>query len=118
MQGEGEEAGQEAVPKENHADAAQERSGDVPWLPNPVTLAAIRARKEVGAFDRLDPRRALQLGEMVRMTAGAFEDMVGRLVELRDQDRVVVLLELLGRAVPAQLSRTRPITRAAESVAE
>jgi hypothetical protein len=29
--------------------------------------------------------------------------MVGRLVELRDQDRVVVLLELLGRAVRAQL---------------
>jgi len=60
--------------------------------------------EEVGAFDRLDPRRALQLGKMVRMTAGAFEDMVGRLVELRDQDRVVVLLELLGRAVPAQPS--------------
>ena len=37
------------------------------------------------------------------MTAGAFEDMVGMLVELRDQDRIVVLLELLGRAVRAQL---------------
>jgi len=94
------------------------RAGDEP-SPVPLgILAAIRARKEVGAFDRLDPRRALQLGEMVRMTAGAFEDMVGRLVELRDQDRVVVLLELLERALPAQLSRTRPITRAAESVAE
>jgi hypothetical protein len=29
--------------------------------------------------------------------------MVGRLVELRDQDRVVVLLDLLGRTVRAQL---------------
>jgi len=29
--------------------------------------------------------------------------MIGRLVELRDQDRVVVLLELLGRTVRAQL---------------
>jgi len=29
--------------------------------------------------------------------------MVGMLVELRDQDRIVVLLELLGRAVRAQL---------------
>jgi len=27
-----------------------------------------------------------------------------RLVELRDQDRVVVLLDLLGRSVPAQLT--------------
>jgi len=39
----------------------------------------------------------------VRVTAGALEDMVGRLVELRDQDRVVVLLDLLGRTVRAQL---------------
>jgi hypothetical protein len=29
--------------------------------------------------------------------------MIGRLVELRDQDRVVVLLDLLGRAVRAHL---------------
>ena len=29
--------------------------------------------------------------------------MIGRLVELRDQDRVVVLLDLLGRTVRAQL---------------
>jgi hypothetical protein len=37
------------------------------------------------------------------MTAGAFEDMVGKLVELRDQYRVIVLLELFGRGVRAQL---------------
>ena len=37
------------------------------------------------------------------MTAGTADDMVGKLVELRDQDRVVVLLELLGRGVRAQL---------------
>ena len=37
------------------------------------------------------------------MTTGAFEDMVGTLVELRDQERIVVLLEWLGRLVRAQL---------------
>jgi hypothetical protein len=35
--------------------------------------------------------------------AGAFEDMIARLVELRDRDGVVVLLELLGRSVRAEL---------------
>jgi transcription antitermination factor NusG len=60
-------------------------------------------REEAGDFDRLDPRVSLRLGELVRVTAGALEDMVGRLVELRDQDRVVVLLDLLGRTVRAQL---------------
>ena len=59
-------------------------------------LAATREREELGAFDRLDPRQSLSLGNQVRVTADAFEDMVGRLVELRDHDRVVVLLELLG----------------------
>jgi len=66
-------------------------------------VAMIREREEAGGFDRLDPRQSLRIGELVRVTAGALEDMVGRLVELRDQDRVVVLLDLLGRAVPAQL---------------
>lgn len=79
------------------------RAGDEPTPVPPEVIVAIREREEIGAFDRLDPRRLLRVGGPVRVTAGAFEDMVGRLVELRDHDRVVVLLELLGRAVPAQL---------------
>jgi transcription antitermination factor NusG len=77
----------------------------------PEVVGAIREREECGAFDRLDPRQSLRLGGIVRVTAGAFEDMVGRLVELRDHDRVVVLLELLGRAVRAQL-RTEAVEAA------
>jgi hypothetical protein len=49
----------------------------------------IREREEVGGFDRCNPEHSLRLGELVRVTAGAFEDMVGRLVDLRHQDRVV-----------------------------
>ena len=79
------------------------RSGDEPTPVPSAIVATIREREEAGGFDRLDPRQSLRIGELVRVTAGALEDMVGRLVELRDQDRVVVLLELLGRAVPAQL---------------
>ena len=79
------------------------RSGDEPTPVPSAIVAMIREREEAGGFDRLDPRQSLRIGELVRVTAGALEDMVGRLVELRDQDRVVVLLELLGRAVPAQL---------------
>lgn len=87
------------------------RAGDEPSLVPPGILAAIREREEIGAFDRLDPRHALRRGGLVRVTSGAFEDMVGRLVELRDHDRVVVLLELLGRAVRAQL-RTEAVEAA------
>ena len=70
-----------------------------------VQLSAHQADglRQAGAFDRLSYGHSLRLGELVRITAGAFQDMIGRLVELRDQDRVVVLLELLGRTVRAQL---------------
>jgi len=79
------------------------RTGDEPATVPEEIVAAIREREKIGGFDRVDPRRTLRLGELVRVTAGAFEDMIGSLVELRDQDRIVVLLELLGRAVRAQL---------------
>jgi transcriptional antiterminator RfaH len=75
---------------------------DEPILVPPEIIDAIREREAAGAFDRLDPRRSLRPGELVPVTAGAFEDMVGRLVELRDRDRVLVLLELVVRAVRAE----------------
>jgi transcriptional antiterminator RfaH len=78
------------------------RAGDEPALVPAEIVTAIRERENAGGFDRLDSRKVLRLGELVRATTGAFEDMVGRLVELRDQDRIVVLLELLGRMLRAQ----------------
>ena len=79
------------------------RAGDEPAPVPAEIVTAIRERENTGAFDRVDSRQMLRLGELVRVTTGAFEDMVGSLVELRDQDRIVVLLELLGRTVRAQL---------------
>ena len=79
------------------------RAGDEPACVPTDIVSAIREREEAGYFDRDNPQQSLRLGELVRVTTGALEDMVGRLVELRDQDRVVVLLELLGRTVRAQL---------------
>ena len=79
------------------------RAGDEPTLVAAKIVTVILERENAGAFDWLDSRQLLRLGDLVRVTTGAFEDMVGRLVELRDQDRIVVLLELLGRAVRAQL---------------
>ena len=79
------------------------RAGDEPASVPSRIVAAIRAREETGDFNRLNPRHSLRLGGLVRVSTGAFEDMVGTLVELRDQERIVVLLEWLGRLVRAQL---------------
>jgi transcriptional antiterminator RfaH len=78
------------------------RSGDEPLPVPPEIVDVLRAQEGAGAFDAL-ARPTPRLGELVRISGGAFEDMVGRLVELRDQDRVVVLLDLLGRKVRAQI---------------
>jgi transcriptional antiterminator RfaH len=79
------------------------RAGDEP-VPVPENLvAALSAQEAAGLFSRIAAGRALRVGELVRVTVGAFQEMVGQLVELRDQDRVVVLLELLGRQVRARL---------------
>ena len=61
------------------------RRGDEPVAVPAEIVAAIREREGAGAFDRLGNRQTLRLGDLVRVTAGAFEDIVGRLVELRDQ---------------------------------
>jgi transcriptional antiterminator RfaH len=79
------------------------RAGGEPAAVPAEIVAGLREREAAGDFDRPSPGRALHVGELVRVTTGAFEDMLGRLVELRDQERVVVLLELLGRSVRAQL---------------
>jgi len=79
------------------------RAGDAPVPVPDGLLAALRAQEAEGLFDRIGARRPLNVGELVRVTVGAFREMVGQLIELRDQDRIVVLLELLGRQVRAQL---------------
>jgi transcriptional antiterminator RfaH len=77
------------------------RAGDEP-VPVPEGLvASLQVREAEGLLDRI-AARSLRVGELVRVTTGVFQEMVGRFIELRDQDRVVVLLEWLGREVRAQ----------------
>jgi transcription elongation factor/antiterminator RfaH len=51
---------------------------------------------------RLHPN--LQFGQMVRVSAGPFAGLVGRLQQLDDSGRVRILLEILGGKVPVLLS--------------
>ncbi|MEM7522354.1 MAG: transcription termination/antitermination NusG family protein [Pseudomonadota bacterium] len=48
---------------------------------------------------------ALRVGDAVRILGGPFGDAIGSLVELRDSERVAVLLNLLGRDVRAAVPR-------------
>lgn len=43
---------------------------------------------------------ALKVGDQVRIAEGTFEGHLGRIEELRDEDRITVLVDVFGRATP------------------
>ena len=78
-------------------------------IPAPVPegiVEAIRGREDAGAFVDLTRQAAFCVGDPVQIVAGPFADHVARFEGLNDEQRVVLLLDLLGRklrvAVPAE----------------
>jgi transcription elongation factor/antiterminator RfaH len=65
-------------------------------LPEGVVEALIAMQNPLGVTSFLSE---LKLGQRVRMLAGPFAEMVGKLDWLNDADRVTVLLDLLGSKV-------------------
>ncbi len=80
--------------------------GEEPVAVSPEIIDALRRREGEGAFDVLSPAQQLRAGDRVRVTQGPFEDFVGRLMGVADHERVYILLDLLGRAVRAEVAAT------------
>jgi transcriptional antiterminator RfaH len=78
-------------------------SGDEPVAVAPEVIEALRQRESEGMFDLLSPTQRLRVGSQVRVTQGPFEDLVGRLLGVAEHERVYILLDLLGRAVRAEV---------------
>jgi len=80
------------------------RIGDMP-VPVPGGIVeALRANQAAHAFDdTIAPARKLGVGARIRVLAGPFADLVGRFQALADSERVIVLLEMLGREVRVRL---------------
>ena len=79
------------------------RSGE----PEPVPNGLVEQLTEAAAADgvvRSGP--ALREGQTIRVTAGPFAELVGKLETLDDQGRVRVLLEIMGGTVPVVLPET------------
>lgn len=74
-------------------------------------IAALKQREDENGDIRLCVADDLKPGDAVQMHSGAMQDQVGRFLQMADSQRVVVLLDLLGRQVRAtvpvaNLSRT------------
>jgi hypothetical protein len=66
-------------------------------MPVPDSLINDIKSRERGGLVVLPKRDAFQIGEQVRITAGAFSGCLGLYQGQRARDRVLVLLALLGR---------------------
>jgi transcriptional antiterminator RfaH len=70
--------------------------------PAPIAKGIVEgliARLDSRGYIWLPPRAAIRLGDSVRVLGGSFADALGLFEEMRDGDRVAILLDLLGRKV-------------------
>ena len=74
-------------------------AGDRPLAVPPEVIDEIRAREDSRGFVVLGAGCTLRNGDRVRVTEGPFVDIAGFFDSRSDDERVVVLLDLLGRQV-------------------
>jgi transcriptional antiterminator RfaH len=77
------------------------RSGEQPSLLCGNFIDELRAREVEGILRK--PRDPLEVGQHVTVQGTAFSGLVGQIIELRDKDRVMVLLDLLDQQTRVQL---------------
>ena len=79
------------------------RQGDRP-IPIPdAVLQSLRAAEDAAGFFPVDQRPKFSVGESIRIVAGAFTDTIGRFHSMTADERVVVLLDFLGREIETRL---------------
>lgn len=73
------------------------RFGDnVPYL-DTVFVEALRAREVGGAV--VKPPVPFVVGQDIRITGGALDGIIARILEVKSNDRLVILMDLLGQSV-------------------
>jgi transcriptional antiterminator RfaH len=77
------------------------RCGEEPSLIDGGFIEALRAREVDGAVVR--PEVPYRNGQTVRMAGGAFDGILATILAVDEQDRLVVLLDLMGRGVRARV---------------
>jgi transcriptional antiterminator RfaH len=80
------------------------RNGSQPAVVPPAVIQSLRESEDGHGYVTVAPPQ-LSPGEQVRITGGPFDNLIGRFERMNDRERVVVLLELLGRATPTVLPR-------------
>jgi transcriptional antiterminator RfaH len=74
--------------------------GERPVAVPPGVVEDIRAREDEAGLVPVTPPVPFVPGEEVRVTTGTLRDQVGWFQRVADRERVVILLNLLGRQIP------------------
>jgi transcriptional antiterminator RfaH len=77
-------------------------NGNVPAVVQDGIVAALKQREDENGFIKLSPR-PFRLGEELRVLDGAFTGTLGMFEGMTDNERVTILLDLLGRKVRVSL---------------
>jgi len=90
------------------------RFGDAPAMLDDEFIETLKSSESDGAITC--PAAPYQVGQMVRMTGGAFDGVVATILSVNSNARLVVLMNLLKCSVRASVS-TRNVLPAAEAPA-
>jgi transcriptional antiterminator RfaH len=77
------------------------RTGDELSFIDGAFIASLKAREIDGAIVR--PARPYQIGQRVVITAGPFDRIIATIIEMDEKDRLVVLLDMMNRAIKVKL---------------
>jgi transcriptional antiterminator RfaH len=82
-------------------------NGEQPAVVADHVIEALRRREDENGLIRLPARPRFAAGEKVRLLDGVFADCIGLFEGMKDNERVSVLLDLLGRKVRVLLDCDR-----------
>ena len=74
-------------------------NGEVPAMVPEAIIEGLRRREDANGLVQLERRPRFASGDKIRVIEGAFCDTLGLFEGIRDQERVAILLDLLGRKV-------------------
>jgi len=74
-------------------------NGDLPAALDQAIIENLKSRQNAQGFIELDHRPKFALHDKVRISDGVFADCLGLVEGVSDRDRVVILLNMLGRKV-------------------
>ena len=73
------------------------RYGDRPAFVEPGFIEALRAREIDGIIAK--PIAPYRLGQEIRLNGGPFDGLIATIVEMKDKDRLVLLMRLLSQDI-------------------